>query len=215
MLCLPNFSPWNFSNELYENDHETVIFLLNSFVKLFEPRHEISNNVVCATSKGSDQPAHMRSLIRAFASCLSILWLLSYWLNTIWRKSKLKRRLKRLVGVYTCQNVKLVEISCRGSFPFITLFIYNSPFLWTPTLERDWLVFLAYLAINIGTLFINKTNMGVKFHLPEKRTKKEQLNNMQAKSFVSVNPLYTYGFFNLVWYNQLQIVHCTYLGVSG
>ena len=35
---------------------------------LNEPRHEISNNVVCATSKGSDQPAHMRSLIRAFAS---------------------------------------------------------------------------------------------------------------------------------------------------
>ena len=39
----------------------------------FEPVHEISNNVVCA-----------RSLIRAFASRLSNLWLLSYWLNTIW-----------------------------------------------------------------------------------------------------------------------------------
>ena len=39
----------------------------------FEPRHEISNNVVCATSKGSDQPAHTRSLIRAFASRLNIL----------------------------------------------------------------------------------------------------------------------------------------------
>ena len=39
-----------------------------------EPRHEISNNVVCATSKGSDQPAHMRSLIRAFASRLNILY---------------------------------------------------------------------------------------------------------------------------------------------
>ena len=38
-----------------------------------EPLHEISNNVVCATSKASDQPAHMRSLIRAFASRLSIL----------------------------------------------------------------------------------------------------------------------------------------------
>ena len=38
-----------------------------------EPRHEISNNVVCATSKGSDQPAHTRSLIRAFASLLNIL----------------------------------------------------------------------------------------------------------------------------------------------
>ena len=41
--------------------------------KLFEPVHEISNNVVCATSEASDQPAHMRSLIRAFASRLSIL----------------------------------------------------------------------------------------------------------------------------------------------
>ena len=33
-----------------------------------EPVHEISNNVVCATSKASDQPAHTLSLIRAFAS---------------------------------------------------------------------------------------------------------------------------------------------------
>ena len=41
-----------------------------------EPVHEISNNVVCATSKASDQPAQTRSLIRAFASRLSILWLL-------------------------------------------------------------------------------------------------------------------------------------------
>ena len=31
-----------------------------------EPVHEISNNVVCATRKASDQPSHMRSLIRAF-----------------------------------------------------------------------------------------------------------------------------------------------------
>ena len=39
----------------------------------YEPVHEISNNVVCAISKASDQPAHTRSLIRAFASRLSIL----------------------------------------------------------------------------------------------------------------------------------------------
>ena len=32
--------------------------------------HEISNNVVCATSKGSDQPANTHSLIRAFCSSL-------------------------------------------------------------------------------------------------------------------------------------------------
>ena len=38
-----------------------------------EPLHEISNNVACATSKALDQPAHTRSLIRAFASRFSIL----------------------------------------------------------------------------------------------------------------------------------------------
>ena len=38
-----------------------------------ELRDEISNNVVCATSKGSDQPGHTRSLIRYFASRLNIL----------------------------------------------------------------------------------------------------------------------------------------------
>ena len=38
-----------------------------------EPRHEISNNVVCATSKALDQPAHTHSLVRAFASRLNIL----------------------------------------------------------------------------------------------------------------------------------------------
>ena len=41
--------------------------------KQFEPRHEISNYVVRATSKAYDQPAHTRSLIRAFASRLNIL----------------------------------------------------------------------------------------------------------------------------------------------
>ena len=43
----------------------------------FEPQHEISNNVVCATSKGSDQSAHTRSLIRAFAFRLNNLRLLA------------------------------------------------------------------------------------------------------------------------------------------
>ena len=41
------------------------------YVCSFEPVHEISINVVCATSKASDQPAHMRSLIRVFVSRLS------------------------------------------------------------------------------------------------------------------------------------------------
>ena len=40
---------------------------------IIELVHEISSNVVCEASKASDQPAHTRSLIRAFASRLSIL----------------------------------------------------------------------------------------------------------------------------------------------
>ena len=50
-------------------EHKTEKF--NTF--LFEQRHEIPNNAVCATSKASDQPAHTRNLIRAFASRLNIL----------------------------------------------------------------------------------------------------------------------------------------------
>ena len=53
------------------SDHEGQIFLSHPHTN--EPVHEISNNLVCATSKSSDQPAHTRSLIRAFASRLSIL----------------------------------------------------------------------------------------------------------------------------------------------
>ena len=55
-------------------EHSTILLI---FIKLplvlNEPVHEISNNVLCATSKASDQPAHTRSLIRAFASRLSII----------------------------------------------------------------------------------------------------------------------------------------------
>ena len=41
--------------------------------KKIGPVHEISNNVVYATSKATDQPAHTHSLISAFASPLNIL----------------------------------------------------------------------------------------------------------------------------------------------
>ena len=47
----------------------------NSIKMLHLRCDKISNNVICTTSKGSDQPAHMRSQIRAFACGLNILWL--------------------------------------------------------------------------------------------------------------------------------------------
>ena len=75
---------------IWESQHDCVIF------KKIEPQHEIPNNVVCETSKGSDQPAHKGSLIRAFGSRLNILRVLSYRLN-IFGVSKLKRRLHSLI----------------------------------------------------------------------------------------------------------------------
>ena len=48
-------------------------YFMDTKITLFEPRHEISNNVVCETSKVSDQALHMHSLIRAFAGRLNIL----------------------------------------------------------------------------------------------------------------------------------------------
>ena len=51
----------------------SILAKLHNRSTTFESRHEISNNVVCATSIDSDQPAHMGSLIRAFAGRLKIL----------------------------------------------------------------------------------------------------------------------------------------------
>ena len=68
------------------NYHQQTIFSYAFFVGVFrikyqssdltkvnEPQHEISNKMACLTSKASDQPAHMRSLIRTSASHWNIL----------------------------------------------------------------------------------------------------------------------------------------------
>ena len=51
------------------------VTIANINIFIYEPRHEILNNEVGATSKGSDQPGHTLSLIRAFASLLNILFM--------------------------------------------------------------------------------------------------------------------------------------------
>ena len=61
---------------LKKSNMEYIFLLLllevNNYEMINERWHELSNNVVCATSNGSDQPAHTHSLIRAFASRLNI-----------------------------------------------------------------------------------------------------------------------------------------------
>ena len=72
MFNQPTYADWNFplclNSKIDGLPGASVVELL-----VTEPVHEISSNVVCATSKASDQPAHMRSLIRAFARRLNIL----------------------------------------------------------------------------------------------------------------------------------------------
>ena len=75
------YFPENYSRRVCKSTHK--IFLALTVSDTYEPRHDISNNVVCATSRASDQPAHTPSLIRAFASRLNILWIFSYWPNSI------------------------------------------------------------------------------------------------------------------------------------
>ena len=58
---------------MFEKGQYNTVMYLGTWFKRNEPRHEISNIVVCATSKASDQPANTRSRIRAFASRLNIL----------------------------------------------------------------------------------------------------------------------------------------------
>ena len=91
--------------------------------------HEISNNVVCASNKASDQPAHRGSLIRAFAR-------LEYFMIV---KLLTERRLEflnlKLVRVYACQNVKLVEISCRGS---LIVFLSEDGLCFTKQCRQRW-----------------------------------------------------------------------------
>ena len=76
-----HMKPFASKNGQYSRHYVLLQSLETFYESLFsenEPLHEISNNVVCATSKGSDQPAHMRSLIRAFACRLNMLRVLSY-----------------------------------------------------------------------------------------------------------------------------------------
>ena len=71
MLFVHGFSGLDILQSDCELHSDCIVFRVRVFlfcsVKKYEPVHGISNNVVCATCKASDQPAHMRSLIGAFA----------------------------------------------------------------------------------------------------------------------------------------------------
>ena len=72
VLLICNYSLQK-SNKMLDKASHLISFPYSFDDMIIESVHAISNNVVCATSKASDHPAHTRSLIRAFAGRLSIL----------------------------------------------------------------------------------------------------------------------------------------------
>ena len=73
LLCFCHLPTWCLGSGVILDCIDSLYSPSSLLPIIFEPVHKISNNVVCATSKASDQPAHMRSLIRAYARRLSIL----------------------------------------------------------------------------------------------------------------------------------------------
>ena len=116
------------------------ILILNKF----EPQHAISRNVVCATSKASDQPAHTclcQSLEHSIHEFEATDW-------TSFRVSKLKRRLHRLVWVYSCQNGTLLEITCCVSI------VYKHPSVASATVRFGAVILLSFLPSCVGLFSI-------------------------------------------------------------
>ena len=64
------------SGSLCDKSNFVLIYRGDAFLAPIKgPQNEISDNVVCAASKGSDQPVHIacENLIRAIASCLTVI----------------------------------------------------------------------------------------------------------------------------------------------
>ena len=78
---LNNLNHWIINNFIINNCPLLSYMHICTFGSIYETQHEVSNNVVCAISKCSNQSAHTRSLIRAFASRLNILYMTRHWPN--------------------------------------------------------------------------------------------------------------------------------------
>ena len=116
--------------------------------------HEISNNVVCATSKASDQPAHARSLNRAFASRLSILGLLRHHLEFLSLKG-----------------------GCRGSSDSVHV---KMPHCWKSHSLADYYVILCYLLHGSWKNNFTKTKQKQPPPPPKKKGKKPITRSTQV-----------------------------------
>ena len=101
----------------------------------------------------------------AWSEPLLIAWLFSECQASDWTSfgvTKLKRRLRSIVWVYTCQNATWLEITCRGSYVycFFTCFHVSLSPLIGQSLSLvslgaiDWDVPVSITSINLKTIFM-------------------------------------------------------------
>ena len=69
----------------------------------------------------------------------------------------LKKRLQRLAPVYTCQNVKLLEISCRGSYNIFRELITCDPSIHA--MDHPELTVSNVVGLSIGTQMVKRSTV--------------------------------------------------------
>ena len=96
--------------------HNKVFAVCSEAVGRYEPRHDISNNVVYATSEASVWSE-------------LVAWVFNDCYSTNWTPFGISQ-LSQLVWVYTCQNATFMEITCPGPLWTQTFFLTLIRLYW-------------------------------------------------------------------------------------
>ena len=90
---------------------------------LFELQHGISNHVICATSKCSDQPGHTRGLIRAFANRLNTIFsvklLTVHHLEFLSLKEAAQSPLSLYMSKYHIVGNHMTQLICKPKYSYV------------------------------------------------------------------------------------------------
>ena len=114
------WNPMLWASGYLENQDKTYFKTLPSALsfqdhKKYEPPHDKTNKMACATSEDSDQPGHPPSLIRVFAVHMKKAWVLSYpWAHR--EDSDQTGQMPRLIWVFAGRTVILLVVWWGGSY---------------------------------------------------------------------------------------------------
>ena len=178
-----------------------VVCLYLILTYIYEPWHEISNNVVYGTSKASDQPGHTHGVIRAFTNRLNILWLLGYLQNIIWSYYILNVRILFLllisrmngwnltnsvinVGILTCSKTSQQFVNISELVISWRLFLSNndpfSPPPPPPPLQNVLIFLFIFQSFSLCYFFTVSEDFWM--------TCSKEISNFQTKKFIGYPP---------------------------